>query len=129
MIKPIDLSNKLVSLKIFFIFFLILTGVLADRVFLNKVSFSPKKQNNKILGESKNLKKEIDSFVETKINQAKDIGQSVLGETTKFLDETKEKVASSVSEIIYDNSFKKIIDQIEKLPQDQKERIKKDLCQ
>jgi len=133
LIKPLEQkqkpSSKIIFLKIGFLISLILIGVILERTFLSR---KPKLEE-KILGETKKIEKPKIDFLNETINQAEKKGEAVLGEATHFANdffqETKEKIASSVSQMIYENSLKKIVDQIDKLPKDQQEKIKKDICQ
>jgi hypothetical protein len=133
LIKPLEqkqkLSSKIIFLKIGFLISLILTGVILEKIFLSR---KPKLEE-KILGETKKIEKPKIDFLNETINQAEKKGETVLGEATHFANdffqETKEKIDSSVSQMIYENSLKKIVDQIDKLPKDQQEKIKKDICQ
>lgn len=127
MIKPLEKKSDLVFiLKLIFLVSLITTGVLFDRFFMKKNQDIPE-----VLGKTKNEKKienQAEDLIETSVKKVKNLGESVLGETTSFIQETTEKISSSVSDLIYENSFGKIVDQIDKLPQDQKQRIKEEIC-
>lgn len=127
MIKPLEKkSDSVFILKLIFLVSLISTGVLFDRFFMRKKQDIPK-----VLGKTKNEKKIEDQakdLIETSVKKVQNLGESVLGETTSFIQETTEKISSSVSDLIYENSFGKIVDQIDKLPQDQKQRIKEEIC-
>lgn len=127
MIKPLEKkSDPVFILKLIFLVSLITTGVLFDRFFMKKNQDIPK-----VLGKTKNEKKienQAKDLIETSVKKVQNLGESVLGETTSFIQETTEKISSSVSDLIYENSFGKIVDQIDKLPQDQKQRIKEEIC-
>lgn len=127
MIKPLEKkSDPVFILKLIFLVSLITTGVLFDRFFMKKNQDIPE-----VLGKTKNEKKienQAKDLIETSVKKVQNLGESVLGETTSFIQETTEKISSSVSDLIYENSFGKIVDQIDKLPQDQKQRIKEEIC-
>ncbi len=134
MIKPIEKeknnNQKAVVFKILFLLSLIITGVLLDRLFLVKKSALP--STSQILGEENHIEKQKTSFINDTLNNAgkkiENFGEQVLGETTKFVKNTQEKIASSVSEVIYKTSLEPIVNQFEKLPKDQKQKVKEEIC-
>lgn len=127
MIKPLEKkSDPVFILKLIFLVSLVTTGVLFDRFFMKKDQDVPE-----VLGKTKNerqIENQAKDLIETSVKKAQSLGESVLGETTSFIQETTEKISSSVSDLIYENSFGKIVNQIDKLPQDQKQRIKEEIC-
>ncbi|GIW64680.1 MAG: hypothetical protein KatS3mg092_0613 [Patescibacteria group bacterium] len=134
MIKPIEKeknnNQKAVVFKILFLLSLIITGILLDRLFL--VKKSTLSSTSEILGEEKHIEKPKESFINDTLNSAgkkiEELGEQVLGETTQFVKNTQEKIASSVSQVIYKTSLEPIVNQFEKLPEDQKQRVKKEIC-
>lgn len=134
MIKPLEKDNKkeLIFLKISFIITFLVAGILIDRLFLSKRP----QDNFQILGSEEKIIKTKDkpkaNFLKQVLNNAErkieDVGGQALGEATEFIQNTQEKIASSVSDLIYKTSIEPVIKQIKKLPYDQQEKIKKDLC-
>ncbi|GAB4219409.1 MAG: hypothetical protein Fur009_5460 [Candidatus Microgenomates bacterium] len=130
MIKPIEKENKnkIVIFKIIFLLSLITTGVLLDRIFLTKKPSQPAQ----ILGEEKQIEKPKTSFISETLNNAEkqleSLGGQVLGEANNFVKNTQEKIASSISDIVYKTSLEPIVNQFEKLPSDQKEKVKEAIC-
>ncbi|MCX7955513.1 MAG: hypothetical protein N2593_00145 [Patescibacteria group bacterium] len=132
MIKPLekkDNKRTTIFLKAIFLLTLIITGILIDKIFLNKKTTSEKPQ---VLGEEKKIEKPKTDFFQENIKKTEekiiDFGEQVLGEASSFVKNTQEKVASSVSDIIYRTSLEPIVNQIEKLPKDQQEKIKDQVC-
>lgn len=136
-IKPLDQNNgkKTLVLKILFILIIVLSGFLAK-----KYLFENKHNNNKnrpqVFGEkvkASKVKSDLNSdFLAEKINDTEKILNNVQNNTIKqvnsFIEIAQEKIASSVSEIIYHTSIEPIVSQIKKLPMDQQEKIKQDIC-
>ncbi len=74
------------------------------------------------------IKEKSRQFIKkTTKNGEKIVGQ-ILGETSKVIDQTASKSAETVNNIIFQNTIKKVIDQIDKLPKSQKEKVIEDLC-
>ena len=122
-IKPLEEKNYRPSMyKIFFLVTLIATGVLLDKIFLKKLKDTPS-----ILGKTQEIKSQTQeeivkkvqesNLVKDTIKKAEEGGGVVLGEAKSF-----------VSNVIYDNSIGKVIDQVDKLPKDQQEKIREQIC-
>lgn len=123
-IKPLEKkTNPFLLLKVLFLATLVATGVFLDRVFIRKNEDIPS-----VLGKTKEVKEQTNNFVEDSVKQAQNLGESVLGETTSLIQDTTQNISTSVSDLIYENSFGKIVDQIDKLPTDQQERIRQEIC-
>lgn len=128
-IKPLEKKeNKLVKIKLVLLFSLIITGLIFS-FFLKKPTKEnlPKKDN--ILGVENNPQAINLPKIEEDVSQ---ITKQILSETTNYINQTTSNVAStaanSISSFIYDSAVKPIIDQIQRLPQDQQERVKEQIC-
>jgi len=127
-IKPLEKkSDPIFFLKLLFLVSLVATGIFLDRFFVRKNIDVPS-----ILGKTKETErkqeKKTSDFIEDSLKKTQKLGESVLGETTNFIQNTAENISTSVSDLIYENSLGKIVDQIDKLPKDQQERIKDQIC-
>ena len=122
-IKPLEKKKNIGTiLKIVFLISLIGTGLLMDRVFANK-----KKDLSKVLGKSQELKKEIEQKLVDKV-QNSDIVTESLKASTSFISNITAQAASTVGDIIYQNSIGKLVEQIDKLPKDQQDRVREQIC-
>lgn len=133
-IKPLEKKNNIGTiLKIVFLITLIGTGLLIDRVFANK-----KKDLSKVLGKSQELKQEVkqklvdkvqnSDIISQSLKTAEKIGGKILGQSTDFISNITAQAASTAGDIIYQNSIGKLVEQIDKLPQDQQERVREQIC-
>ncbi|MEK7633827.1 MAG: hypothetical protein AAB437_03210 [Patescibacteria group bacterium] len=123
LIKPLEIkTNQSALLKVFFLITLITAGILLDKVFFKKSKDIPsilgKTREIKLPTQEKLIKEVQDSdLVKDSIKKAEEIGGVVLGEARSF-----------VSDVIYDNSIGKIVEQMDKLPKDQQEKIREQIC-
>lgn len=138
-IKPLETkTDRSALIKVLFLVTLVATGILLDKIYLNK----PQKINN-ILGKPQEIKLQIqektievgldrpvqeNSLVKNSIKKTEEMGGVVLGEATAAISKLASDAGSFVSDIIYSNSIGKVVDQIDKLPKDQQERIRKQIC-
>ena len=118
-IKPIEKTNRGLLIKAIFISFLILISAIFGFFIKKKSQDIPS-----VLGE---VEKKNDLIVDS-VDKAKKIGGEVLGETASFVQDLTSKAASTASDLIYQNTIGKLINQIDKLPQDQQERVKEQIC-
>jgi len=68
------------------------------------------------------------NLVKDSINKVEEVGGVVLGEATNTVNKLASDAGSFVSSLIYDNSIGKVIDQVDKLPKDQQEKIREQIC-
>lgn len=133
-IKPLETkSNPLIFLKGLFLVTLVTTGILLNQVFLKKSKEIPsilgKTQELEQQTQKKIVKKVQESgLVKESLQQAKDVGGVVLGEMSSQLNKLTSDAGSLISEIVYENSIGKIVGQVDKLPKDQQEKIREQIC-
>ena len=122
-IKPLEGKNNWsIFLKLMFLGGLVVGAVVIDKVFLKKTKEIPsvlgKTQEIKLQTQEKLIKKVQESdLINNSIKKAEEVSGVVLGEAKSF-----------VSDIIYNNSIGKVVEQIDKLPKDQQEKIKEQIC-
>ncbi|KKP86681.1 MAG: hypothetical protein UR89_C0016G0010 [Candidatus Roizmanbacteria bacterium GW2011_GWA2_35_8] len=133
-IKPLEKNNNFkIGLKLFFLISLIGTGFLLDKVFVSKLPDTPK-----ILGETQKIKGNLQdkliakvqnsNLVNESVKGAEKISGQILGEASELVADVTSSASSTISTFIYENSIGKIVDQVSKLPQDQQEKIKEQIC-
>lgn len=129
-IKPLEKKeNRLIKLKLAFLLFLIITTFTLPFLIKEPAKNNPPKKEN-VLGSQTNLQTVDLSKLKKDINQT---SQHILTETKNYLNQTRTNAASQAGKIfssfIYNTTIKPIIGQIQRLPQDQLEKIKKEICQ
>ena len=133
-IKPLEKkSNQSALFRVLFLVTLIGTGILLDRIFIKQKAEIPS-----ILGKSQVIKfptqeKIVEQIqgsdlVKDSIKKVEDIGGVVLGEATDTLTKLTSDAGSLVSNVVYNNTIGKVVEQIVKLPQDQQVRIREQIC-
>jgi hypothetical protein len=126
-IKPLDKKpDRSVVFKLIFLIVLIVIGLLFEKVFIKKAEDIPS-----VLGKSQEIlvnKIQTRDLVNDSLKKVDDVGGVVLGEATDAIDKLASGAGSFVSQVIYENSIGKIVDQVAKLPQDQQDKIKEQLC-
>ena len=133
-IKPLEKkSNQSALFRVLFLVTLIGTGILLDRIFIKQKAEIPS-----ILGKSQVIKfptqeKIVEQIqgsdlVKDSIKKVEDIGGVVLGEATDTLTKLTSDAGSLVSNVVYNNTIGKVVEQIVKLPKDQQEKIKEQIC-
>lgn len=70
-----------------------------------------------------------DEIGENLVNKSKDMVGDVLGTATELISTVASNSANTVSNFIIDKTTAPFIDQINKLPEDQREQIKKNICE
>ena len=121
-IKPLEGKNNWsIFLKLMFLGGLVVSAVIIDKIFLKKTKEIPsvlgKTQEIELQTQEKLVKKvQENNFINDSIKKAEEVGV-VLGEAKSF-----------VSDVIYSNSIGKVVEQIDKLPKDQQEKIKEQIC-
>lgn len=134
-IQPLEQPKKLFILKLFLVL-----GFIAVPIVFSQVL---KKNNKDILGtEIKTLvntsedTKPIAEEIQEKTNEitksagqiVQDAVESVLGEATNVVSNVASKSADALTEFVFQNTVAPLIKQIEKLPEKQKEEVKKAVC-
>ena len=142
-IKPLEGKNNGVNnnlhhnwsifLKLMFLSGLVVGAVVIDKVFLKKTKEIPsvlgKTQEIKLQTQEKLVKKVQESdLINDSIKKVEEVGAVVLGETTNTINKLTSDAGSFVSDIIYNNSIGKVVEQIDKLPKDQQEKIREEIC-
>ena len=126
-IKPLEIKpNQTSLLKLVFLIALVATGVLMEKIFINK-----KKDVPSVLGKTQEKlieKAPENNLVNNSIKKVEQSGGEVLGEVTRTVNKLASDAGSFVSTVIYENSIGKVVDQIDKLPKDQQEKIKEQIC-
>lgn len=117
---------------------LVISAVVIDKVFLKKTKDIPSilgktqeiklQTQKKMVGVGHDRPVQKSDFVNDSIKKAEEVGGVVLGEATDTLNKLTSDAGSFVSNIIYENSIGKIVEQIDKLPKDQQEKVKQEIC-
>ena len=131
-IKPLETkSNRPAMIKLFLIIGLVATAFLIDRVFLKKSQDIPSilgKSEEIVVGVGRDRPELKTDLINDSIKKAEALGGVVLGEATDTVNKLASEAGSIVSTVIYENSIGKVVDQIDKLPKDQQEKIKEQIC-
>lgn len=118
-------------IKALFLATLVVAGILLEKIFLKKSKDIPSilgKTQEKMVGVGHDRPVQESDFVNDSIKKVEEVGGIVLGEVTDNLNKLTSDAGSFVSDVIYDNSIGKVVDQIDKLPKDQQERIREEIC-
>ncbi len=133
-IKPLEgKTDRSLLFKLSLLIVLIITGILLNKILLRKTKEIPsilgKTQEIKLQTQKKLVEKvQKSDFINDTIKKAEDLGEAVLGEATDTITKLSSDAGSFVSNIIYENSIGKIVEQVDKLPKDQQEKIKEQIC-
>jgi len=133
-IKPLEKTTDWSTLfKVLFLVSLVMIGILLDKIFLKKNQNIPsilgKTQEIKLQTQEKLVKKIQESnLINDSIKKVEEVSGVVLGEATSTLNQLTSDAGSFVSDIIYNNSIGKVVEQIDKLPKDQQEKIREQIC-
>ncbi len=96
-----------------------------NQAVLGKNTNSQKKENNVSLAD---LKKQGENVYNQISNSAQKEAGLVLGTFTDLISDTASKSADTVKEYIFTNTVGNVLKQIDKLPSQEKEMIKKEVC-
>lgn len=118
-IKPLEIKNNWpILIKVIFLSGLVISAVAIDKIYLKKTKDIPS-----ILGEGQKIQQQTQeklvkkvqksNLVKDSIKSAENVGEIMLGETKSF-----------VSDFIYNNLTDKVVKQINKLPKDQREKVR-----
>ena len=131
-IKPLETKTDRSALfKVLFLITLVATGVLMDKIFLEKNKEIPSVLSNaqeKIVKAGQDRPIQENNFVNNSITKAEEVSSTILGEATDTVNKLTSDAGSFISNIIYKNSIGKIVDQVDKLPEDQQKKIKEQIC-
>lgn len=132
-IKPLEKNSSPSIYRVFFLMTLVATGVLLDRVFLKELQDVPivlgKSQKIELQAQDELFKKvQENNLIKDSINKAEEVGGVVLGEATDTVTKLASDASSYVSDVIYSSSIGKVVEQIDKLPKDQQEKIREQIC-
>ncbi|MDH7476300.1 MAG: hypothetical protein QHH09_02395 [Microgenomates group bacterium] len=125
-------SNKLIFLKISLIIILLIFGFIFAKFAQRKLA-----EQNRILGAKaenyqENIENKIGHFLKKTGSNAEEIVTSgvknILSTVSETVVDTASKSAGVVSEFVFENTIGNLLKQIEKLPPEQKEQIKKEIC-
>ena len=119
-IKPLERKNNWpVYIKLMLLGGLVIGAVILDKFFI-KIEEIPG-----VLGKTREIKiKDQENLVK----KVQETGGAVLGEAAGTVDKLTSDAGTFISDIIYENSIGKIVEQVDKLPGDQQERIREQIC-
>jgi hypothetical protein len=132
MLRPLEKNktNKFFYLKILFLLFLIGVSLYGNYYFYNKP-----KQKPEVLSGTKKNNLSIDSILnegKKTVEDLKQKGQEFGGQVLSVMEEKATQIASqsakTVSDFVFDSTLVNILKQIEKLPKEQREKIKEEIC-
>ena len=135
MLRPLEKNetNKFFYLKILSLLFLIGASLFGNYYFYNKIKEKPE-----VLSATKENKKNnlsIDSILnegKKTVEDLKQKGQEFGGQVLSVMEEKATQIASqsakTVSDFVFDSTLVNILKQIEKLPKEQREKIKEEIC-
>jgi len=135
MLRPLEKNetNKFFYLKILSLLFLIGASLFGNYYFYNKIKEKPE-----VLSATKKDKKNnlsIDSILnegKKTVEDLKQKGQEFGGQVLSVMEEKATQIASqsakTVSDFVFDSTLVNILKQIEKLPKEQREKIKEEIC-
>ena len=131
-IKPLERkTNRSAFFKVLFLVTLVATGILLDKVFLKKTKEIPSvlgQTQEKMVGVGHDRPVQENNLINDSIEKVEEVGGVVLGEVTDTVNKLTSDAGSFVSDVIYNNSIGKVVEQIDKLPKDQQEKIKEQIC-
>jgi hypothetical protein len=133
-IKPLEKnSNWPIFIKLIFLGGLVVSAIIIDNVFLKKTKEIPS-----VLGEAQKIelqtqeklvrKVQESSIVKDSLKKTEETSGTIIGEATNTINKLASNAGSFVSDIIYKNSIGKVVEQIDKLPKDQQEKVKEQIC-
>jgi hypothetical protein len=135
MLRPLEKNktNKFFYLKMLFLLFLIGVSLYGNYYFYHKA-----KQKPEVLSATEENKKNnlsIDSILnqgKKTVEDLKQKGQEFGGQVLSVMEEKATQIASqsakTVSDFVFDSTLGNILKQIEKLPKEQREKIKEEIC-
>jgi len=135
MLRPLEKNkiNRFFYLKILFLLFLIGASLFGNYYFYNKIKEKPE-----VLSATKKNKKNDFSIDEVfnkgkkTVEDLKEKGEEMAGQVLGIVEDKAVQLASqsakTVSDFVFDSTLVNILKQIEKLPKEQREKIKEEMC-
>lgn len=125
--REIYLKGGLISLLI--IFSLIIGAKGYNSRFDNSL-FSESKPKKTIKGKdiAYNLKKKGQKAINQTIDKGNKMIGQVLGEAVRVVNQTASRSGKMVNDFLFRSTTKKLVDQINRLPQEQRKRVIQDIC-
>ena len=135
MLRPLEKNkiNRFFYLKILFLLFLIGASLFGNYYFYNKIKEKPE-----VLSATKKNKKNdfsIDKVFnkgKKTVEDLKEKGEEMAGQVLGIVEDKAVQLASqsakTVSDFVFDSTLGNILKQIEKLPKEQREKIKEEIC-
>jgi hypothetical protein len=135
MLRPLEKNkiNRFFYLKILFLLFLIGASLFGNYYFYNKIKEKPE-----VLSATKKNKKNDFSIDEVfnkgkkTVEDLKEKGEEMAGQVLGIVEDKAVQLASqsakTVSDFVFDSTLVNILKQIEKLPKEQREKIKEEIC-
>jgi hypothetical protein len=135
MLRPLEKNkiNRFFYLKILFLLFLIGASLFGNYYFYNKIKEKPE-----VLSATKENKKNNFSIDEVfnqgkkTVEDLKEKGEEMAGQVLGIVEDKAVLFASqsakTVSDFVFDSTLRNILKQIEKLPKEQREKIKEEIC-
>lgn len=130
-IRPLEKKQKDGFIpKLIFLLLLLCAAFVLNFVIKNRV----KKPEN-ILGAENiqkpapvNIVKDIKKISGGITSESKSLTENVLGTTTNIVATIASKSSEIVSQVVFDNTIGKVIEQVKKLPASEQEKIKQEIC-
>jgi hypothetical protein len=135
MLRPLEKNkiNRFFYLKILFLLFLIGASLFGNYYFYNKIKEKPE-----VLSATKENKKNNFSIDEVfnqgkkTVEDLKEKGEEMAGQVLGIVEDKAVQFASqsakTVSNFVFDSTVGNLLRQIEKLPREQREKIKEEIC-
>lgn len=135
MLRPLEKNkiNRFFYLKILFLLFLIGASLFGNYYFYNKIKEKPE-----VLSAKKENKKNDFSIDQVfnrgkkTVDDLKQKGEEVAGQVLGIVEDKAVLFASqsakTISDFVFDSTLGNILKQIEKLPKEQREKIKEEIC-
>jgi len=135
MLRPLEKNeiNRFFYLKVFLLLVLIGASVYGNYYFYNR-----KKESSEVLSMDKENKKvnfsvdEVLSRGRKTVDDLKQKGEEMVGEVLGLVEDKATQLATqsakTVSDVVFDSTLGNFLKQIEKLPKEQREKIKEEIC-
>jgi len=135
MLRPLEKNkiNRFFYLKVFLLLVLIGASLYGNYYFYNR-----KKENSEVLSTERENKKfnfsvdEVLSRGKKTVDDLKQKGEEMVGEVLGLVEDKATQLASqsakTVSDLVFDSTLGNLLRQIEKLPEEQREKIKEEIC-
>jgi hypothetical protein len=137
-IKPVEKSNRGLIIRVILISFLILGGLAFNRFYplFNRErsggvlgtgsKSSASKEGTPIL---QVVEEKAGQVVNTVVDRVEEAGGQILGEAEDFVADTASKSAEAAKDFIFDSTVGNLLKQVDKLPDKEKEDVKRNICQ